>query len=80
MKHAVSCIGLKEHENCSISGLMAASGAHAETIQGLQKEHSNQTKGIIYHTEETFQSCYKVVLSCLSYNTKMLSLDSPVKS
>ncbi|XP_078152877.1 P-loop containing nucleoside triphosphate hydrolases superfamily protein [Carex rostrata] len=50
---------LKEHEKCSISGLILASGAHSETIHVLKKEHSTQTKGIIHHTEETFQSCYK---------------------
>jgi ribosome biogenesis GTPase A len=74
MKYAVSCTGLKEHENCSIAGLMSASGTHAETIQWLQKEHSIQTKGIIYHMEETFQSCYKVVLARVSNNTNLLSL------
>lgn len=56
-----SHVGLNEHEKCSISGLMLAFGAHSETIHVLKKEHSTQSKGIIHHTEETFQSCYKVV-------------------
>ncbi|KAJ4783167.1 Kinesin-like protein [Rhynchospora pubera] len=50
---------LKEHEKCSISGLMSASGAHSQTILQLKKEHSDQTKGIIHHTDETFRTCYK---------------------
>lgn len=53
-------LGLTKQEQGSISGILAAVKAHAETIDGLREDHSLQSSSIEKKASDTFQKKYMV--------------------
>lgn len=63
--------GILEQERVCISEIMTASGAHLETLESLQKDHSQQSASIEQYAIDTFRQNYMV---CPIYILNMVEI------